>query len=92
MTVTLGGTMRREARGAVGPAVREGRVSRLNGATLLVSVRSLMGDAKPVPARGWEPRVTTTGTLDRVMPSRGDRVWVAADEGGSLVVVAWEPA
>lgn len=95
-SATFGGTIRHEAGAAVVPSCREARVSRLEGDRLLVSIRSLMGDARPVPARGWAPRVRESGgELELVEPQRGDRVWVAPDEGGeaggSLVVVAWEP-
>jgi len=85
---SLGGTIRGEARGAVGPVLREGRVSRMEDGRMLVQVRSLMGDARPVPAQGWAPRPTAGAPLE---PTRGDAVWVATDEGGALVVVAWEP-
>lgn len=83
--------MRDQARGAVGPVVREGRVSRIEDGRLLVNIRSLMGDVRPQPARGWAPRAQPGGD-DPLEPQRGDRVWVAQDEGDALVVVAWEPA
>lgn len=91
-STTLGGAMKRTAQAAREPACYEGRVSRLDGDRLLVRVRALMGDTKPVVARGWAPRLSTSGDLARVLPERDDPVWVAKDEGGQLVVVAWEPA
>lgn len=89
-SATLGATIRREARGAVGPTCREGRVASLTDGRLLVSVRSLMGDARPVPAQGWQPRAQPGGG-DPLNPQRGDAVWVTTDEADALVVVTWEP-
>jgi hypothetical protein len=89
-STSLGGTMRAEARGAVGPTCREGRVSSLENGRLLVSIRSLMGDTKPVPVQGWQP-IAQPGGADPLEPSRGDAVWVTQDEAGGLVVVTWEP-
>lgn len=90
---TLGQQMRGEARGAVGPAVRECRVSKVLPDRLEVAVRSLMGDAKTVSARGHAPRAASDGAggVGLIEPTRGDRAWVAADEDGAYVVVAWEP-
>lgn len=91
-STTLGGAIRNETREAVSPAVREARVSRVSGDRLLVSVRSLTGDAKPVPVQGYAPHVRDTpGGVEVLEPKRGDRAWIAQDEGGALVVVAWEP-
>lgn len=89
----LGQQMRDTARGVVGPAVREGRVSKVLPNRLEVAVRSLMGDAKTVSARGYSPRVADGGggIVTLVEATHGDRVWVAKDEGGAYVVVAWEP-
>lgn len=77
---TLGGAMRETARGAVSPAVREGRVSSL-GPPVTVASRSLLGDSRPVPVRGGDAYPDL---------ARGDAVWLAQDEGGGLVIVAWE--
>lgn len=82
--------MERVARDATAPACREARAVRLRGTVLEVAVRSLTGDAKTLPARGWAPRPDGVG--GSIDPSGGDPVWVAEDEGGQLVVVAWEPA
>lgn len=81
-STSLGGTVRDTIRGELGPAIREGRVARVTGSRLLVAVRSLLGDAQPVPVQG-------RNALD---PQRGDRVWVAEDEGGGLVLVSHEGA
>lgn len=89
-SATLGGTIEGVARGALSPAVREARAVRMQGTVLLVAVRSLTGDTKPLPARGWAPRAVAGG--DPVDPAPGDTVWVAEDEGGQMIVVAWEPA
>lgn len=93
-SATLGKTIRDTARGVVTPAVREARVSKVLGPSLLeVAVRSLMGDRKTLPARGHEPRVRDDGAggVELVQPVARDRVWVAEDESGALVVVTWEP-
>lgn len=82
--------MAKVARGAVSPACREARAVRMRGSVLEVAVRSLTGDTKTLPTRGWAPRATDAGPP--LEPSAGDPVWVAEDEGGQLVVVAWEPA
>jgi hypothetical protein len=87
---TLGGAIRGEARGAVGPTCREGRVASLSGGRLLVSVRSLMGDTRPVPVQGWQP-IAQPGGADPLEPKRGDAVWVTEDENRGLVCVTWEP-
>lgn len=85
--------MRGMVRGAVAPAVREGRVVRIVDGALLVSIRSLMGDPRPVVTRGYAPRIVPDGDGVALLEAeRGDPVWVAQDEGGALVVVAWEPA
>ena len=89
---TLGGAMREEARAATEPAVREGRVSRVFDDRLEVRVRSLMGDAKTLTVRGnqWFAVSTDDGQL-LARPQRGDRVWVAEDEGTAGVLVSWTP-
>lgn len=81
-----------QARGARRPPCREARAVMLQGRTLLVSVRSRTGDTRPVPARGYCPRVRDTGSgLELFDVERGDPVWVTEDEGRQLVVVTWEP-
>lgn len=93
-SANLGQTVSDVARGAVTPAVREARVSKVVGARLEVAVRSLMGDTKTLPAYGHADRVRQPpgGGVELVQPTRGDRVWVAEDEDHLLVVVAWEPS
>lgn len=94
----LGGTIEEAARGAVSPACREGRVSKvidLDGGRyrLEVRIRSLMGDAKVLPARGYRPRVVEGDDgLELLHAVNGDAVWVTEDEGQQFVVVDWEPS
>lgn len=82
--------MKGAARDLIRPPVREGRVSKVLTSSLEVQVRSSMGDRMTLPARGAAPRAVDGGTV--IDPARGDIVWVAEDEDGALVVVAWEPA
>ncbi len=88
---TLGGTVNGIARGHILPPCREGRVSKVLPDRLEVAVRSLSGDVQTLAARGWHPAIEDTddGPV-MVLPKRGDRAWVADDEGRALVVVAWE--
>lgn len=92
---TLGGMLAEQARAAMRPAVYEGRVSKVIGDRLEVTVRQLFDDARSLPARGHAPRVTQPpgGGVELVAPKRGDRVWVAPEgsKRRALVVVAWEP-
>lgn len=88
----MGGAVRDTVRGALGPTLREGRVSKVRGTVLEVAVRSLLGDAKTLPAVGYAPRTQEVGDGVGILhPVQGDRVWVTTDEGDALVVVAWEP-
>jgi hypothetical protein len=93
-SANLGQTVKDVARGVVEPAIREGRVSKVLGpSSLEVAVRSLMGDTKTVRARGHASRVVDTGPgIEVHEPQRNDRVWIATDEGGQIVTVAWERA
>lgn len=89
---TLGGTVNGIARGHILPPCWEGRVSKVLADRLEVVVRSLSGDVQTLAARGWHPVLDREPPHDPILPVRGDRVWVADDEGRALIVVTWEPA
>lgn len=60
---------------------------------LEVTVRSLTGDVRTLPARCYRPRVVAGDDgLELLQAVKGDPVWVSEDEGQQLVVVEWEPA
>lgn len=75
---TLGGAVRESIAKGMPVPVREGRVRSVKSPGLfLISIRSLMGDTRPLEVRGPE-----------IDLEPGTVVWVARDEGGQLVLVS----
>lgn len=93
MSDSLAGQMQETARGAVSPAVREARISRvLPGGRVMVTVRSLTGDIPELgPCPGADPKTVWVDDVPTErLPARGDLCWVAEANSGLLVVVAYE--